>query len=662
MRSTEGKDTAWVALLGTLGSLLFGYVAARAALLPITWDEAYNYLEFTRKGMLLPLGHFRAMTANNHWLNTWLTWVTTGVLGVSELTLRIPALLAYGLYLYYTARLSGQLSSPLQRVSAFVVLNGNPYMLEFFSLSRGYGLAYGLMAGSLWHLSRFFREEARARESLVSVGFAILAVSAHLTLIHFLLALTVMVLVASFLSAPAGQGRSRRAADALRIHALGLVLVGVSLVPAAFVIRKLRKAQAFFYGGTTGFWHDTLLGTLNAWLYQEGRPGPLVSWLAALVVLLLGVALVVSVQRLRRRSALSGLYLPALVFLVLSCALASVVQHYLLGVLYLRSRTGTYLLLLVALTLVVLADELSRASRAGRFALPAAAAAVGFNLLGCLNLTSTLEWRASADVTRMLADVAAARSIEPHAPHPIVLAIGLDLEAPINFYRLVDRLTWLNVADRRAKSHPLSDFYLYAEDDWRSVKADSFVVLNAYALSHSRLLRRRVRPSGYELVFRSRVDYDGGPGSTTTSGPTTGEVAYSGTRSGLTDRRHRRSGGISFAPDLTGHAADSSLILVKAMIWMNSLGNATAQLVVVFERDGQPYSWQSMAVQDVAPRARAWFPAELAAIVPPEARQGDRVSVYLENRRGPVDVDDLEVRWLRAVWAAPAASAASRSR
>ena len=83
---------------------------------------------------------------------------------------------------------------------------------------------------------------------------------------------------------------------------------------------------------------------------------------------------------------------------------------------------------------------------------------------------------------------------------------------------------------------------------------------------------------------------------------------------------------------------------------MKSLRNATAQVVVAFERGGKPYSSQRLTLQDVARRAQAWFPVRLTAFVPPDVRQGDRVSVYLENKRDPVYVDDLEMQWTTAVW------------
>ena len=44
------------------------------------------------------------------------------------------------------------------------------------------------------------------------------------------------------------------------------------------------------------------------------------------------------------------------------------------------------------------------------------------------------------------------------------------------------------------------------------------------------------------------------------------------------------------------------------------------------------------------------FPCGLTAFVPPDVRQGDRVSVYLENKRDPVYIDDLEMQWTTAVW------------
>ena len=668
--ASNDRTTSAICMI-ILSGLLLAYATLRAVEVGITWDEAFSWLEFTRKGTLLPFGPFRAMAANNHYLNAWLTYLTTGVLGVSELTLRLPALTAFALYLYYTGRLSLELPSPLLRVSAFVVLNGNPYVLDFFSLARGYGLAYALLAGSLWYLYRFLQAGLQVRHSRASLGLAILAMAAHLTLIHFVIALTVVLVLATILLAPAGPGLGRRVAHALKVHAVGLSAVALSLAAAAFVIQKLRKVDSFFYGGTTSFWHDTLLGVFDASLYgrrYSALLGPeagtssfrLSVLLGALAILLMAGAIRLSTTAARRPSRPRDLYLPALVALVCGCALATIAQHQLFGVPYLGSRTGAYLLVLATFAFVFLADAVARAGRRWQYGLPVAAGFVAAHLLNCLNLTYALEWKLDADVKQMLADVAAARSMLPGVEGPTVLGMNLEFEAPLNFYRAVAGLTWLNVADRRMKHHPLSDFYLYTDSDWRAATADSLVVLKTYPLNNSRLLRRRTRPAAPEVRFRTTLDFDAPADPGAAVAATTDDGRNRGLRSGRTDERHRQSGRIDYTPDLGGDPPDHSLIEVEAMVWMQSLRNATAQLVVVFEREQRPYSWQSMTVRDGAPKARTWFPVRLTAFVPPDVRPGDRVSVYLGNRQSPVYIDDLEMRWMTAATPPLPVAAAAR--
>ena len=654
--------------LFVLSCLLFAYVAVRVSLVPITWDEAFNYLEFTRQGILLPR-RFSAMAANNHYLNTWLTWLTTGVLGLSEFTLRLPTLTAYLLFLYSTARLSNELTTPLARVSAFVILNANPYMLDFFCLSRGYGIAYGLLAGSLWYLHRFFQSDLQVRYSRASLGLAILAVTAHLTLIHFLLALALAIVLATMLFAPAGTALVGRVAHALRVNRIALTAVGLFLLPIAFVVRGLRNAGALFYGGTTSFWRDTLVGVFEGSLYEKrydvswfpGAPAfALSTLLGALAVLLTVLALCGSIRAVVRGRHPSELFLPALVFILCSCALATIAQHHVLDVHYLSRRTALYLLIPGTLMVVVLADTMARAAGVWRWSLPVAAVVVALHLINCLNLTYVLEWKLSADVKRMLADVAEVKDATPAVGRTTVLGMNLEFEAPVNFYRLLNGLTWLNVADRRMKAHPLSDLYLYSDDDWRAVNADSFVVLKTYPLSNSRLLRRKNRPSHYETRFARMLDFEAPADSTTTLGATATEVAYGGSHSGLTDARHRQSGGIHYRPPVTRAPANMSLVAIRAMIWMKSLRNATARLVVAFERDRRAIAWQGIAVQDDALRARTWFPVCLTAFVPSGLQPGDRVSVYLSNKRDAVYIDDLEMQWITAVPAPPPANLGAR--
>jgi hypothetical protein len=300
---------------------------------------------------------------------------------------------------------------------------------------------------------------------------------------------------------------------------------------------------------------------------------------------------------------------------------------------YLTRRTGLYLWILVAFVLVVLADEMARAQKAGQYWLPVAALLAAMHLVGCLNLRYVLEWKEQADMKEMVQDLALLRPDPPAGKFNTVVGVSLEFEAPLNFYRLVDGLTWLNVADRRMKFRPVNDLYLYTADDWRNVDADSFAVLKSYPLTGGRLLRKRIRPSRYEVMVDKKLDFD----------------ADSGTRSGRTDRRHPRSGGIEYQIDLATLPAETSVVTTRAMVWMQSLRNANATLFVAFERNKRPYYWYQTAVRDGAVGVRTWFPVSLTCVMPKDVQQGDVVSVYLWNEKSPVFIDDLEMRWLRPV-------------
>ena len=85
-------------LIFVLGALLFAYTSYRAAVLSITWDEAFSYLQFVRHEIFLP-EKYEQMHANNHFLNTWLNIFFVKGFGVSELVLRLPSLIAHVLFL-----------------------------------------------------------------------------------------------------------------------------------------------------------------------------------------------------------------------------------------------------------------------------------------------------------------------------------------------------------------------------------------------------------------------------------------------------------------------------------------------------------------------------------------------------------------------------------
>lgn len=124
---------------------LFVTVLIRSAVSGITYDEACTYLGFGlidlfRPRTLYALFSREGCIANNHWLNTILIRLLqmTVRADYSEFVIRLPSLCFFALYLVglaYAYR-RGHCSLP-----ALLLLVSNYYLLEFYGLARGYGMA-----------------------------------------------------------------------------------------------------------------------------------------------------------------------------------------------------------------------------------------------------------------------------------------------------------------------------------------------------------------------------------------------------------------------------------------------------------------------------------------------------------------------------------------
>lgn len=157
-------------------------IAFRAYAMPITHDEVstwYHYLNIDLFSCFTNPSCWG--TANNHWLNSLLMQVTTSVFGDGVLALRIPNVLAGWLYLICAILFCARFikSSGLQ-LAGFLLLSSYMYLLDFFSLARGYGLMASGILWSVFSLLMYFRDY-RAKWLIVCIVSVILAVLSNFT-------------------------------------------------------------------------------------------------------------------------------------------------------------------------------------------------------------------------------------------------------------------------------------------------------------------------------------------------------------------------------------------------------------------------------------------------------------------------------------------------
>jgi len=176
LNSLTGKIAAFFVFVA-----VFSYVILRAIYVPICNDETVSFFSYISDGHFIPFYNAPDFSANNHVLNSLFSWIFYRFFGPNAFALRLPNVLAfllYGVYAYKYARLFK--SNALQYVAFLALVLSSYYFLDFFSLSRGYGLSYAFFMASFYHLIQANSGIKTRFNLLLSFLFVSLAVLANL--------------------------------------------------------------------------------------------------------------------------------------------------------------------------------------------------------------------------------------------------------------------------------------------------------------------------------------------------------------------------------------------------------------------------------------------------------------------------------------------------
>ena len=164
------------------------FLIVRAAGASFTIDEAGTYLNYLDAP---PMTMFNFNVANNHLVNTLLAKLSSVLAGSSEFVLRLPNLLAYAAYFLFSFLILHRvIKKKLLVLPGCLLLSLNPYVLDFFSLCRGYGLSLAFMTASLFFFFAFVNSPSdRSRGLRLSLVTALLAVMCNFSLLNVYLSL-----------------------------------------------------------------------------------------------------------------------------------------------------------------------------------------------------------------------------------------------------------------------------------------------------------------------------------------------------------------------------------------------------------------------------------------------------------------------------------------
>jgi hypothetical protein len=440
-------------------ALAWIYVTARALHVAFTTDEAGTYGIIHGDTTL-------ADSANNQWLNTLLMKASQAAFGQSEWALRLPNVMAFGLYGGAGLAIVRGLR-PTARVVGLVVLLSDPFMLEFFGLARGYGLSLAFAAAAIACLVVIRQNTSPGLEvvRLAAVGAAgTLAFYANFASLNFVLAVIGTALVSLAIRASRREvALSRRD----RLSAIGaLCLIAGALAPGVVQVEHLQTVGQLYYGSGHGFVAATIGSLVETWGYNYQFIGPAeLDWAVAAVAVL---AVLYAAARLAATRRWAKLQCAALVA-VLAVA-ATLVEATALGTLYPTDRTALTFVVAFAVLVATALDDISRRGRsAAKVALGVvgvgAVVLAGWNLEMHTNLTTTVTWPWDASARQTIDSVIAIERRYGRPLRPWRLISGFPRNYALDYYRQSRHLTWLEPITREPVSDPGGDFYVVGPTD-----------------------------------------------------------------------------------------------------------------------------------------------------------------------------------------------------
>ena len=416
----------WIfhAIFLIISFLLFAYVIWRAAFLSFTYDECWSYSLIT--------GNFKEMfkTTNNHLLNSFGMWLFSGLFGNHEFVLRIPSLIGFIFYLFYSYKLSKSACNQTLSLGIFILFNFNPYMLDFFSLARGYGMALGFLMASLYYTivpkagyNKKFRN--------YSIIFAALSILSNLIFLHYLVALLILIIFEDLSSKKISASKFP---DWVKDNLIILIICTTLTVILYPVIITIFRFKGFDAGGSVGFWEDTVKSLIDFSYYFQKYPDWISLFLKGFLILIFLTGGILSFLHVFFHKRFDILVI-SFVLLAIS-VLSPIIQHWLIGSLFPSERTALfYLPIFISLFLAVL-NKIS--STTIRFKITSYIPIVLcfpiiYHCGKCANLHYTRNWKFDAD-TKFIIE----KLNDTHKEILGTLNVGIDwtVEPSTKYYKL----------------------------------------------------------------------------------------------------------------------------------------------------------------------------------------------------------------------------------
>lgn len=231
-----------------LSTFVTVYLWIRGYYVPFTFDEAATFFHFIHRG---DMWLFNSLPdANNHFLNSLLSYISYKTLGSDKISLRLPNLLSLIIYLFYLYKCSALIKNGTVRWIFILSLMFTHFFIEFFALTRGYGLSMAFLLGVFYNILEYSKHKKPLYLLLISLFLLLMQLSNLSVLVLVIAVIGYEILVLAF-------GKIKR--KNLIKHVFIIVLTQiVPLVFSSFYMFYLNDKGSLYYGDSSGFWNLTV--------------------------------------------------------------------------------------------------------------------------------------------------------------------------------------------------------------------------------------------------------------------------------------------------------------------------------------------------------------------------------------------------------------------
>lgn len=448
-----------------LGLVLFAYILARAILLPVTHDESNTCITYAALSVH-DIVTYAIPIPNNHILNTLLVKFFISIFGMHPLPVRLPNVIGFALYFTIICLFTRKISNnPFVTFFGIAAMTCNPYLLDFFSLARGYALSISFMMTSLY-FAYLFLEKPKNTYLSCSIFFGVLAVYTNFTTLNFYAALVIVLGLVTLQQKYLLRKEKPHFLNSL-VSQWGIIITGTMLLAAVsyLPISKMVATDQFVFWGSNGFYTDTILSLVKGLQYNVQYFGVKETGFSYLIIGFAAIISIVCIWVLVKIKGKIAQSAQVFFFLIFGGTITiNILQFHLVHTPYLTSRTALFFFPLMSINFIFFAEWL-RAEWPGSaffFSLPLSLLTI-IHFLRAANFYSCFEWWYDADTYTILQYLEKER-INSHGQ--ISLNTSWIFFPSFDFHVISENKDWIKLAPFHKDVQPDSSYqYYYATGD-----------------------------------------------------------------------------------------------------------------------------------------------------------------------------------------------------